>query len=287
MTGKLMTDIATPPASQRFDLRRTAVDDVLDRVEKALQVRLDAAGSVRKRRSIGFRSDRGTWIRVECRGLEKLDDQGWGLEAAAGLRDVLRPDWYAGVSWFDPARRVMWRADETALVEETPVGRSSLAGILNGEWWAALDGSLDALAAHQTTRIATPDCEPLSQERIDAVISKVFPGVDTVIDEYATAHADLNWANVTGPELWIIDWEDWGTAPRGLDAANLWFSSLRQPTVAEKVREHRHVDLESRTGRIMALWRCAEFLGWAGEEEPEHGAVKRESERLVQELARA
>jgi hypothetical protein len=287
MTGEPTTHIATPPASQRFDLRRTAVDDVLDRVEMALQVRLDAESSVPKRRSIGFRSDRETWIRVECRGLEKLDGQGWGLEAATLLRDVRRPDWYAGVSWLDTARQVMWRADETALVEETPVGRSSSAGILTGEWWATLDASLDALAAHQTTRFATPDCEPLSQERIDAAISKVFPGIDTAIGEYTTAHADLNWANVTGPELWILDWEDWGAAPRGLDAANLWFSSLRQPTVAEKIREHRRVDLESRTGKIMALWRCAEFLGWAGEEEPEYGAVKRESERLMRELAGA
>lgn len=284
MTGASTPETATQPAAQRFDLRRTAIDDVLDRVGQSLQVRLDAEGAIRKRRSIGLRSDRATWIRIECRGWEKLDGQGWGLEAAAVLRDIPRPDWYAGVSWLDPERGVVWRADETALVEEPPVGRSASAVTLTDQWWTALAAALDALAAHRTTRIATPDCEPLSQERVNAVISKVFPGIDTTIDEYATAHADLNWANVTGPELWIIDWEDWGTAPRGLDAANLWFSSLREPTMAEKVREHRRADLASRTGKIMALWRCAEFLGWAGAEEPGSTAVRYEAERLVREL---
>jgi hypothetical protein len=92
------------PAAQRLDLRRVAIDDVLDRVEKSLQLRLQPDGAVRKRRSTGFRSDRATWVRVECRGLERLDSQGWGLEATRVLRGVPLPDWYAGISWFDPAR---------------------------------------------------------------------------------------------------------------------------------------------------------------------------------------
>jgi hypothetical protein len=97
------------PASQRYDLRCTEVDDVLDRVEKSLQVRLAPESAVRKRRSIGAATDRATWVRVECRGLEHLDGQGWGIEAAEVLHDVAKPQWHAGISWFDPARRVAGR----------------------------------------------------------------------------------------------------------------------------------------------------------------------------------
>ncbi|MER7128155.1 hypothetical protein ABT338_04225, partial [Streptosporangium saharense] len=34
------------------------------------------------------------------------------------------------------------------------------------EWWAALNVSLDALAAQHTNRVATPDTETLTQELV-------------------------------------------------------------------------------------------------------------------------
>jgi hypothetical protein len=279
--------VDTLPVSQRYDLRRVEVDDVMDRVQKSLQLRLLPEGAVRKRRSIGVATDRGTWVRVECRGLERLDAQGWGIEAAEVLRDVAKPEWYAGVAWFDPARRVMWRADETSYVEEEPVGKAAAAAGLPDAWWAALDGSLDALAGHRVTRLATPDCEPITQERVSSMIEKVLPHrVDSTIEEWTTAHADLNWANLTGPNLYILDFEDWGRAPRGLDAANLWRSSLTVPEVADRVYRQRRADLESRTGQIMMLFYCAEIMTWADESEPALAPAKTAVERLVRILAR-
>ena len=62
-------------------------------------------------------------------------------------------------------------------------------------------------------------------------------------------------------------------APRGPDAATLWFGSLRAREPADKVMACRRADLESRDGNLMQLWRCAEFLAWAIVEEPEYGAV--------------
>ena len=279
--------VDTLPASQRYDLRRVEVDDVMDRVQKSLQLRLLPEGAVRKRRSIGFATDRGTRVRVECRGLERLDAQGWGIEAAEVLRDVAKPEWYAGVAWFDPARRVMWRADETSYVEEQPVGKAAAAADLPDAWWTALDGSLDAMACHRVTRLATPDCEPITQERVSSMIEKVLPHrVDSTIEEWTTAHADLNWANLTGPNLYILDFEDWGLAPRGLDAANLWRSSLTVPEVADRVYRHRRADLESRTGQVMMLFYCAEIMSWADENEPALSPAKTAAERLVRILVR-
>lgn len=73
-------------------------------------------------------------------------------------------------------------------------------------------------------------------------------------------------------------------APRGLDAATLWFGSLRVPELADKVVACRRADLESRDGKLMQLWRCAEFLAWATDEEPEYVAVMGAARRLAGEL---
>ena len=68
------------------DLRVGPVEDVLERVEKALHVRLDRGTVVRKRRSIGAGTDRQSWVRIERRGLDRIGTQGWnGTECAAVL----------------------------------------------------------------------------------------------------------------------------------------------------------------------------------------------------------
>jgi hypothetical protein len=143
---------------------------------------------------------------------------------------------------------------------------------------------MDALADTPTTRLATPDCEPITTDRIDTAIHKTFPDVHTRIEEWTTAHADLNWANITGPHLQILDWEDWGQAPRGLDAATLWFASLTTPEIAAKIRHHRHTDLNSPTGRTIMLFRCAELLTWADPSEPLYTPATREAEELITSL---
>src|SRR5260221_5136324 len=117
------------------------------------------------------------------------------------------------------------------------------------------------------------------------MIETAFPSqLDSTIEEWATAHADLNWANLTGPAFGILDFEDWGRAPRGLDAANLWRSSLSVPEVADKVYRRRRADLECRTGQIMMLFYCAEIMSWADDTEPSLAMAKTEADRLAQNL---
>lgn len=283
------TDVSAQPASQRYDLRRTDVGDALERVETALRVRLDHERAVRKRRSIGAASDRGTWIRIELRGPEKLDSQGWGIEAAHMLDGIAKPAWHAGLSWFDTARQVMWRADETDLVTDAPIKPGGLLTVnpqLSPQWWSTFDQSLDALAAHRTVRQASVDTEPMTQHRVSSTIEKAFPGlIDTTITEWTTAHADLGWANLTAPNCYFLDWEDWGACPRGTDAAKLWTSSLALPELAGQVHHHRHTDLESRTGRLMALFYCSQIIAAAPDyTSPLHGQAEHEARTLVDHL---
>ncbi|MEU2870554.1 hypothetical protein ABZ769_15320 [Streptomyces olivoreticuli] len=280
----------TLSAPRAVDLRRESVGEVLDRVEQSLQVRFDRQTIVRKRRSVGARTDRHTWVRIERRGFDRIGAQGWnGPEAAAVLAGVAMPRWFAGSAWRERDEPVMWRADEFELITSAPVGAALVTedpGLPDG-WWAALNVSLDALAGQWTPRIATPDTETATQDLVTATLRETFPDLsDTSVGEWATAHADLTWANIMGPEFCLIDWEDWGTAPRGLDAATLWGNSLAVPALAERVWQERRQDLESRTGRLMALFFCAKVVGpHAYPQDPRLEPARQEAARLVAELA--
>nr|QEO73888.1 hypothetical protein [uncultured bacterium] len=257
--------------AMRLDLRKSDASDVIKRVSGALGVELDLTTREDKRRSIGARTSRGTWVRIEVRPLAKILAQGQasnGMEAAELLRGIAKPAWYTAVSWRDAVddAPVLWRADEVEFVSVSPIrSRGSLrdAPELSDAWWTTFNSSLDNLMSQRTTRIATPDTETITQDLVSRVIERAFPNqIDSTItnEEWVPAHADLNWANVTGPECWILDWEDHGMAPRGLDAATLWVTSLTVPALAERVFHERRKDLESRSGKLMALFHCCKIL---------------------------
>ncbi|MCK2245191.1 MULTISPECIES: hypothetical protein [unclassified Crossiella] len=252
--------------SAQIDLRTQLDEDVLARVEHALDVQLDRGKQVRKRRSVGTPTDRGTWVRIEVRRREKITGQGFnGAEAAAVLTGIAMPAWHAGMSWNDPERGVMWRADETDLITAAsikPGGILTNDPQLTPQWWAGLNDSLDSLARAETTRVATLHTVAITQERVSGEIGKVFGAdLDTTVHSWVAAHADFAWPNLTAPEFWILDWEDWGQAPRGLDAAMLWSNSLAVPGLAEQVRRVRQADLDSRDGQLMMLFFAAGILG--------------------------
>ncbi|MEY9948564.1 hypothetical protein [Kitasatospora sp. GAS1066B] len=271
------------------DLRVEPVDEVLDRVEQALQVRLERDTVLRKRRSVGARTERDTWVRIERRRLDRIDGQGWnGTECAAILTAIDKPTWCAGLAWQDASHAAMWRADETSLLPGEPVGTSVLAADpgLPDDWWRALNSSLEALAGQHTTRIATPDTVTISQPVVTEAVRAAFPSTfDTTVTQWAPAHADLNWANVTGSRFCLFDWEDWGNAPRGLDSASLWASSLAVPALADRVRRERRHELESRDGRLMTLFACSKIIRPdAHPEDPRVKPARHAAARIVEEL---
>ncbi|MFB7776223.1 hypothetical protein [Streptomyces bauhiniae] len=97
-------------------------------------------------------------------------------------------------------------------------------------WWTDLGAALAAVAATPTDRVA------VRTQYMDRAIPQ-FVGIPApAAPHWTTAHADLHWANLTGPELRILDWEGWGTAPAGFDAAMLYAYSLTRPATAARVR---------------------------------------------------
>lgn len=91
--------------------------------------------------------------------------------------------------------------------------------------------------------------------------------------------------NVTSPTCRVLDWEDFGLAPRGFDAAVLWVNSLAVPALAARVVDVFAAELECRTGRVSRLYVCAELIA-AGREYagPLAEAVRAAADRLVTEL---
>ncbi|MGI9001660.1 MAG: hypothetical protein ACR2GH_08325 [Pseudonocardia sp.] len=237
--------VASPPVDLRSDRGTMLVERALGRVEAALQVRLDRGSAVRKRRSVGTVTERDTWVRVEARPVAKLFGQGNGVEAAAALEGIAKPVWHASLTWDDTELGVQWRADETSLVPDAPIkpgGTLTVDPMLDDRWWERLNASLDALTATSTTRVSTVHTELMTQDRLTAAIAGAFgQRVDTTVEHWVPAHGDLNWANLTAPVCWVLDWEDWGRAPRGLDAATLWRASLAMPALAERVRSRAAV----------------------------------------------
>ncbi|MGG2460143.1 hypothetical protein ACO0M4_10035 [Streptomyces sp. RGM 3693] len=77
--------------------------------------------------------------------------------------------------------------------------------------------------------------------------------IDTTPPSLSTAHGDFHWANFCAPELRVFDWEGWGLAPTGYDAAVLHSHSLLVPSVAACARRELEDVLNTPEGRYAEL----------------------------------
>lgn len=268
------------------DVRGQDQERLLARAEQALDVALRGDQAVSKRRSLGAPSERGTWVRLSVCAASSAACRG-GLEDTAGLPDeVACPQWLRSQSWRD--EELVWRVDETEQVTEPVIQAGGILTEhpdLTEQWWQRLHTSLQALAIVDTARLATPHTRPITQRRVSDLIAMVAPEVETTIDEWSVAHADLSWVNLTAPQCWLLDWEDFGAAPRGWDAATLWAASLAVPALAERVQQTFAAELCSRTGLVCQLYQVAELVragqDYAG---PLHAPARHARERLISEL---
>lgn len=245
-----------------YKLREEHLDDVFAEVEKALGFRLEQSGITygTQGATIGLPTNAGTWVRVAWSAPDRVHRQAWtGGETASAIIGVTKPQLYRSYRWIDDSRSVVWRADEVELIVSNAVHPSGVIDQdpeLPAAWWANLKSSLTALAAFPTQRVG------MAQDHLTRRINQVFggEGVDTEVEEWTTAHADLHWGNITAPDCYLLDWEDWGLAPRGLDAATLWGHSLRVPAVAGTIQETFADDLTTRSGRLAQLLFCSNVI---------------------------
>ena len=145
-------------------------------------------------------------------------------------------------------------------------------------WWQQLRTTLNAVATVPTTRYTIT---PAFLATIMAqVLGHNLPPAPP--DPWVTSHGDLHWANLAGPTLTIFDWEGWGLAPTGYDAATLLVHSLHCPLTTTEVRRHFADQLDTPAGRYAQQAVLAEHL-WIHRRDPHnaHAALMRsELERL-------
>lgn len=198
------------------------------------------------------------WLRVVSEMAQWIGDFWTGNQDANTLPGVLRPRVLDVVEWSEGDIRC--RAEVMTLAPGHPVSATMMLdrpAPVDQPWWATLRRSLDAVAASHTGRVCL-DAATLA-DRVGAFgITVDLPSL-----AWTTAHGDLHWGNVTAPECWLLDWEAWGTAPAGYDAASLLCASLPHPATVRRVRAVFADLLDTPTGTIAQLAAAARFLKFA------------------------
>ncbi|MFJ2590966.1 hypothetical protein OG842_43175 (plasmid) [Streptomyces sp. NBC_00376] len=121
-------------------------------------------------------------------------------------------------------------------------------------WWKEMTAALETLAdvPPPTGR------EAVREEYLRRVIPE-YTGHQIDAVTWTTAHGDLHYGNITrGPH--ILDWEGWGRAPYGYDAATLYVYALLSPEAANRVRTQLAPVLNRPEARTGLLTVCAQVL---------------------------
>ena len=203
------------------------------------------------------------WLRVVHSPLAEVSGKLWtGPEDAERMvpRKVPRPRLRLVRQWIegdDAYKAELYDHATGETVSPTPA-LVTAAPSLSAAWWSDLRRVMSRLPAISTDRTA------VRQAYLDRAMPKylAFLGgpVPTVPPSWCTAHGDLHWANLTGPDLAILDWEGWGSAPAGYDAAMLHAYSVGVPETAERVRQELSEVLDSEKGCFAELVVITELL---------------------------
>lgn len=203
--------------------------------------------------SVGARvytGEKDAWLRVV------YDDPEWGVGdylegnvSANEIQGLPKPVVMRWKEWEDNGRRL--RGELSTFVPGSTLSSSMVLNTeleLSDRWLTRLSTALSALAAH-----------PLPHRGLDADYVNhglmAFFGITVDFEKipWTTAHCDLHWANVTAPDLYILDWETWGRAPAGYAAATLYCASLRCPETAKRIHDALAYVLDTASGRIATL----------------------------------
>jgi len=224
---------------------------------------LDAIGRARfgwRDRSIGSVVERaGTrqWLRVVWSRRQWARNAWWtGNQDAAMITGVEKPRLLDVRAWEEGP--LVYRAELMSLLPGRACAPTSVLARTPGldeSWWTDLERNLDAVAVTATDRTM------LDPEIVRRRIT-VFFGIDLPVDQddWVPSHGDLHWNNLHRDPFGIADWESWGLAPQGYDAAFLLGHSLAVPHVAEQIARRFRRDLETEGGIVSQLYVMTKLL---------------------------
>jgi hypothetical protein len=242
-------------------LRRGWMEGHLDWAAQELGVeRVGVPLHTSRSHSVGCRvtdAEGDAWLRVV------YDDPEWGSGdyldrnlAANEIQGVPKPSVKRWSEWEDNSRRM--RGEVSTFVADAAISTGmtpTTEPVLSRQWHADLDQALHALAAY-----------PVPDRGVDAGYVndgiRAFFGIDidTASVPWSTAHCDLHWGNLTAPRLVILDWETWGKAPAGYDAASLLCATLLYPASAKTLRGALAKYLDTPAGRVATLAAAVRLL---------------------------
>ncbi|MFD6096623.1 phosphotransferase family protein [Nocardiopsis flavescens] len=224
------------------------------------------------------------WLRVMAapRAVGKIWE-GANLADVLLTEEIPRPALLGELTWNDENGLVfqahLWERLQGRELSPTP--NLTAPAPVTDRWWDDLRIALDHL--HRTPDPAGR--QVMTQDYIDR-IPRFIPalrGRDLTVERWETSHGDLHWANLITAPLQIIDWEGWGSAPAGYDAAVLHTYALTEPATAARVREVFADVLDTPSGRLAQWVICAEIIQ-AADRDSLHARLKPHVELLAEEL---
>jgi len=204
--------------------------------------------------------DGPAWLRVACAPLGKAVATFWdgSIQAEKSLPESIpRPRLRSWHDWHE--QRWQYRAELYDRVTAHPAAPSPVLMTtpdLPPDWWTAVQAVLDDIAAVPTQRVT------VYQSFLDRAMPRLLgtPINTTAPRPWTTAHGDFHFANICAPTLHVFDFEGWGLAPPGYDAAMLHSYSLLVPSVAARIRNELAHILDTPSGRYAELAVITELL---------------------------
>jgi hypothetical protein len=214
--------------------------------------------------------DHDVWLRVVVEVPSYQPACRWdGNVEANSIRSVPKPQVLRWSDWTNTGSYLEGRLLRGEVMTLAPGSTITPGGVLHHDpqlpesWWRALDTALDALATHPVNMDNELGAVQYTVNGVQAHFGIELPDEVFADMEWATAHADLHWGNLRGPELCILDWESWRPAPAGYDVATLYCNSLLHPPTARRLRA-RQV-FETRSGQLALLFAIVRYLWVVGD----------------------
>lgn len=179
-------------------------------------------------------------------------------ERSAGTFGIRTPRILAATAW--GAGGIDWYAVLMPQVSSPTIKQFVDAGgslAQDDRWIGLLRTALAQIAAIPTTQ------HRLTRAYVaQTILTRFGPDAPNVATEWRTAHGDLNWTNLTVPDLVVYDWETWGLAPRGYDEAYLMVHSIEDVSFMDRLEREFADDFSTQSGCVSLLVACAEMLNY-------------------------
>ncbi|WP_329791942.1 hypothetical protein V1227_08370 [Lentzea sp. DG1S-22] len=254
--------------------RRVWLDTQLDSAATALDVSVVGESvntfDMRSSGAVARDQDGDVWLRVVVEDADYEPVCRWdGNVAANSIRGVSKPAVLRWHDWQNHDEYLRGRRLRGEVMTLAPGMTVAPGGVLHDDprlsdtWWQDLRRSLAALATH-----------PVEWQNELGAVASTIRGVEhhfsiTLSEDvfsdvrWTTAHADLHWANLSRPQMCILDWESWRPMFAGYDLATLYCNSLLHPATARRIRDMP--ELHTRSGHLALLSAICRYLWIVGE----------------------